>query len=100
MTLVRGDNLQAFDGQPIIINLHNNIRPISKAEVVINGGVILRTFENPEFPISVELDESDTAKLIVGKNICNLIVYDDLGRKETCKGTLYFTVDREVYIGS
>lgn len=99
MTFYRGDNLQAFDGSPIEVYI-DTTKPISKAEVIFNGGSIVKSFENPTSPILVELNEGDTKKLVIGKNVMNLIVYDEHNRKQTCDGALYFTVDREVYIAS
>ena len=95
-----GDNFQAFDGQPIEIDLtleEGETMPIiSKAIFVINNGIVAKTFENPTFPLEVELEEKDTIKLSL-QNKANLIVYDSEDRKLTCDGELFFSLKSEVY---
>lgn len=95
--LIKGDNLQAFDGQPITINLVNykNFK-ISKAQFVVNRGDIVKEFNNPIFPLKIELNEQDTIKLKF-KNSGRLILFDELGRKKTCDGELLFTAGEKIY---
>lgn len=95
----KGDNFQAFDGTPIEVEFDTNGKEVSRALFVINGGIIVKEFEDPASPLQVELDENDTKKLQV-RNVCNLILYDSEGRKQTCDGTLEFTVNEGVYIES
>lgn len=99
MTLYKGDNLQAFDGSPIIIDLDDDEIIVSKAQFVINKGSIVKTFENPIFPIEITLDETDTSKLRP-TNYGNLIIYDELDRKKTCEGTLIFKASEGIYNGN
>jgi hypothetical protein len=103
MTLYKGDNLQAFDGKPIEVSLNldegEEMPIISKAIFVINNGIIAKTFDNPTFPLEVELDETDTAKLS-SRNQANLIIYDSQNRKLTCDGTLTFIAESEIYHAS
>ena len=95
MAFYRGDDLP-----PIEINLENNTgQTITKAEVVFNGGTIVKSFTNPIFPISVTLDATESKNLAIGLNVCNLIVYVD-DKKRTCDGALRFDLEREVYIAS
>lgn len=86
MTLYRGDDTNAFNCKFLTINLMNaNGLSISKAE--FRCGAIIKTFENPTFPISVSLNSEETQKLWV-TNTCSLAIYDELGRKKTCEGTI------------
>ena len=87
--LYRGDDTNAFDAKFLEIDLENvEGLTISKAE--FRCGSILKTFENPLFPISISLTSEETAKLGMN-NACYLAIYDELGRKHTCKGVLTFT---------
>ena len=103
MTLYRGDNLQAFNGDPIKIDVTtsdgSSLPVINKAVFVINNGVIVKEFNNPEFPVYVSLDEAETAKLSF-KNTGRLILYDVQDRKLTLDNILEFTSSPEVYHGS
>lgn len=89
----RGDNFQAFDGLPIIVDIiatEEEKQEISKAIFVINKGDIQKTFENPVFPLEVEIDENDSKKL-KDTNIGELVVFDRENRPLTCNGRLTFT---------
>lgn len=100
MTLYQGDNLQAFDGRPIEVTIQlddgEEMPVINKAIFVINSGDIVKTFNNPTFPLEIELNEAETSKLSY-RNFANLIVYDSQNRKLTCDGTLNFIAKDEVY---
>ena len=102
MVLYQGDDLQAFNGSPIEINLITEdgepLPEISKAIFSINNETITKEFENPEFPIYVELDSEDTIKLSY-KNTGRLILWDTSNRKLTIDETLEFIALPEVYHG-
>lgn len=92
--LYRGDDTDAFGAKFITINLENAIGlNITKAE--FKCGIIFKTFENPVFPLSISLTSQETSKLNFN-NACYLAIYDDLGRKRTCQGTLTFTTKAKV----
>ena len=91
MTIYKGDNLQAFDGSPIEVEFDTGGSLVSKAEFIINKGLIVKTFLNPESPIFVNLTEQDTKKLGLN-NYAQLVLYDTQGRRKTCDETLVFTV--------
>lgn len=98
--IYKGDDLQAFEGTPIRINIINEEELIiSKAAVVVNEGAIVKYFENPEQTILVNFDSNDTKKLAF-KNVMQLVVWDEQGRKRTCDGKLVFTANKEVLRGS
>ena len=67
---------------------------ISKAKVKI-GDLPVMTFENPEFPLKVNLSETQTRQL-KAQNDCYLAIYDGDGRKKTCKGKVSFVALDEV----
>lgn len=100
MTLYRGDNLEAFDGSPIKIDI--KLKPgetmpvVTKAVFTINNNDIIKIFENPEFPLYVGLDEKETLRL-KSMNIGRLILYDIEGRKKTLDKELKFRCLPEVY---
>lgn len=92
--LYRGDDTDAFGQKFITIELENvNELIISKAE--FRCGNILKTFENPIFPIEVSLTSEETSQL-QQNNICYLAIYDEQGRKHTCNGYLTFYSKQEV----
>lgn len=92
--LYRGDDTDAFNGKFITIELENAENLIiSKAE--FKCGTILKTFENPLFPLQVSLSAEETAQLNYTNN-CYLALYDEEGRKRTCAGTITITSKREV----
>ena len=102
MARYRGDDFQAFDGEPIEINLipeeGEELPVISKAVFVINNEAVVKTYENPEFPLYVELNSEDTIKLSP-VNIGKLIIWDDKNRKKTIDECVKFTTEPEVYDG-
>ena len=92
--LYRGDDTNAFGNRFLEINLENAVGlTISKAE--FKCGQILKTFENPVFPIEIALSGDETSKLNQN-NACYLAIYDEFGRKRTCSGHLIFSTKREV----
>jgi hypothetical protein len=90
MTIFQGDNTAAFGGNFLTINLSYNgedLPTISRAELKI--GCICKSFQNPTFPITINLNEDETAKLQT-QNTAYLAVWDAEGRKMTCVGSLTF----------
>ena len=95
--ITKGDDLQAFNGEPIKVTIINPTdEPIKVAYAVINNGAIVKEFPDPEDVIYVKLDSIDTNKLGY-QNSMKLIVLDSKGRKRTCKGELTFETDKEVW---
>ena len=89
--ITRGDNTAAFGGTFLTISLNNTTGlAISKAEFAC--GAIRLSFENPVFPLTINLTEEQTSQLCC-KNDCFLAVWDSEGRKRTCEGTLTFPTD-------
>lgn len=92
--LYRGDDTNAFDRKFIKVNLKNaEGLNISKAE--FKCGTILKTFDNPTFPFDIELTAEETQKLNYS-NACYLAIYDEQGRKVTCKGNFTFSTKAQV----
>lgn len=96
-TIYKEDDTAAFGGDFLTVNLNvydeeGNLveeQPIiTKAEIRI--GCITKTFNNPEFPIlNINLSSSETACLKSSNNIY-MAVWDELGKKRTCEGTISF----------
>ena len=85
--IYRGDNTQAFNGKPIIVKLKNaENHEIALAE--FRCGPVLKTFENPEFPLKVYFT-SEESNMLKPYNTMHLAVYDldekENLRKHTCK---------------
>lgn len=59
------------------------------------GNLPVMTFENPVFPITVNLSSAQTA-LLKNINNCYLAVYDENGLKQTCEGQLTFMARKRV----
>lgn len=86
--IFKGDDTGAFGNNFITINLENPLNyPVSKAVFVCN--CITKSFEEPEFPLIINFDSSETSRLRAA-NTCYLVVFDTQGRQKTCKGTLTF----------
>ena len=67
---------------------------VSKAEFKV-ANLPVMTFEDPVFPITINLSSEQTA-LLKDTNNCYLAVYDENGLKVTCEGTLTFDSHRRV----
>lgn len=59
------------------------------------GNLPVMIFENPQFPITVNLTSAQTS-LLKDVNNCYLAVFDENGLKQTCEGQLTFTSRRKV----
>ena len=74
---IRGDDSNAF-GQPELLKI-NFVVPegqiVSKAELYINNGDIVLTFNSPTSPIEVNLTGAQTA-ILKDNNACDLVLYD------------------------
>lgn len=95
-TIFKGDDSSAFGGAFITINA-NNIPTgfeISKAKFKV-GNLPVITFDNPQFPLVVNLTSVQTRQL-QQQNVCYLAVYDNEGRKLTCRGKAEFVALDEV----
>lgn len=93
MTIYRGDDTAAFGGSFLTINVSTEseyMPTITKAELKI--GYICKTFENPTFPLTVDLTEEETLKL-QAVNTAYLAVWDNEDRKKTCQGEITFKTE-------
>ena len=94
MTLYRGDDTDAFGSSFITINLATSITAtITRA--VFQCETIKKSFEDPTFPLSVELTALET-RALQGTNTCYLAVWDENGKKRTCEGSLNFNTQSGV----
>ena len=88
-----GDNTAAFGGNFLTISLNNQTgSEINVKRAVFACGPIRVEFDNPEFPLTVNLTEEQTAQLNC-KNTCYLAVWDEQNRKLTCEGNLTFNTN-------
>lgn len=88
VAIYKGDDTGAFNRNFLTINLAGaDDFLITKAE--FRCGEVVKSFENPEFPITVNLTADETAKL-QNSNTCYLAVYDENGLKKTCSGGFTF----------
>lgn len=89
--IFQGDNTAAFGGNFLTINISVSegqpVPRITKAELKI--GCICKTFANPTFPMTINLNEDESAKL-QAQNTAYLAVWDAEGRKKTCVGSITF----------
>lgn len=94
LPIFKGDNTAAFGNNFITINIDNPQEfQISKAIFVC--GCIQKSFENPVFPLVINLSSQETKKLS-SSNVCYFVVYDSEGRQKTCQGTLTFKAQNGV----
>ena len=90
MTIYQGDNTAAFGGNFLTISISSesgSVPTIKRAEIKI--GCVCKTFENPSFPMTINLTEEETAKLS-SVNTAYMAVWDVNGRKKTCQGSITF----------
>ena len=88
IAVYKGDDTAAFGLTFLKINILNSDGyNISRAE--FRCGEILKKFENPEFPITINLTADETEKLQL-RNTCYLAIYDENGLKKTCSGSITF----------
>lgn len=94
MTLYRGDDTDAFGSSFITINLATTLSvTISKA--IFQCGTIKKTFNNPNFPLQIELTALET-RTLPANNTCYLAVWDENNKKRTCEGSLIFSTQSQV----
>lgn len=85
-----GDNTAAFGNNYITVFEDNPADVIvSKVEFVV--GCIKKTYVNPKFPLYINFNSKETAKLNY-INTAHLIAYDEKGQRMVCDGTLTFYV--------
>lgn len=94
MTLFRGDDTDAFGNSFITINLATTIS-VTITKAVFQCGIITKEFENPVFPLEVELTANET-KTLGSQNKCYLAVFDADNKKRTCEGYLTFSTKGQV----
>ena len=88
--LVRGDDSQAFGQNLLRITLSDpdhllDRHSISKCEIRFSG-CVAKVFENPEFPLVINLTSEESNKLQAGDNMAVMAVWDEEGRKVTPEG--------------
>lgn len=92
--IYKNDDTRAFGNAFLTIKLKSETEvAISKA--VFQCSDVRKEYENPTFPLIVNLTAEETAKL-GNHNTCYLAVYDEYGYKQTCKGSLSFCAINEV----
>lgn len=97
-TLFRGDDTEAFNNAGFItINLDTAF-DITITKAIFQCGDIQQTFEDPTFPLTIDLTGVETATLSP-TNKCYLAVWDENNKKRTCEGSLTFNTQAEVVNG-
>lgn len=94
-SIYKGDDTDAFGGSFLTINATIPTGyTVSKAEIKIG---ILEPIEidNPVFPLQISLSSGQTT-LLMNKNNIHMAVYDEEGRKATCKGVITFNAKEQV----
>lgn len=91
----KGDDFDAFDQEWAKIELDfPEDWIISKADFKVGNLPVMR-FNNPIFPLDVNLTSEQTTNL-KDVNTCYMAIYDDLGRKQTLEGSWTFQAEDEV----
>ena len=94
-SIFKGDDTNSFGQQFLVINATiPEGYTVSKAEFKC-GSLPVMTFDNPTFPLSIELTATQT-KLLTYQNQCYLKVYDQNGLGQTCTGTAIFKAKAQV----
>lgn len=87
--LFRGDDTNSFNQVWGVINAEFPEDWIVIGAEFKVGNLPALYFDNPEFPIEVNLSTEQTA-LLKDVNTCYLALYDEQGRKQTCEGSFTF----------
>lgn len=92
--ITRGDDTGAFGQHWLKVNVDIPVTwVVSRAELRV--GSLLLDFEEPEFPMLVNLTSSQTAQL-KDSNACYIALYDEDGLKQTIEGTYTFPTRKQV----
>ena len=96
VNLVQGDNTEAFGQHLMRISLRDpdhllDGHSISKCEIRFACGV-RKTYEKPQFPLLVDLNDEESQKMLVGNNTATIKIWDELGRPVTPKGSQVIVV--------
>lgn len=94
MTLYRSDDTDAFGSSFITINIETEVN-VTITKAVFQCGTIKKVFDDPVFPLSIELTSQET-KSLPANNLCYLAVYDENGKKRTCEGSLQFSTQSQL----
>ena len=94
MVLVRGDDTQAFGGDLLTISLTTELIDYTITKAVFRCGNVLKEYDNPVFPLTINLTTSETKEL-TGKDNCYLLLYDDNNLRKTCEGTLLLKTESQ-----
>ena len=91
----KGDDFDAFGQEWAIIELDlPEDWIVSRAELKV-GNLPALVFEDPIFPIPVNLESYQTSNL-KDVNTCYIALYDEEGRKQTLDGSWTFVAEDEV----
>ena len=91
----KGDDFDAFDQEWALIELDiPEDWIVSRAELKV-GNLPVLVFEDPIFPIPVNLESYQTSNL-KDVNTCYLAIYDEKGRKQTLDSSWTFVAEDEV----
>lgn len=90
-----GDDTSAFGRNFITIKAPTGLDSNLISCCIFQCGPISKKFENPNFPLYVNLDSSETKKLD-RINHCYLVCEDSDGRRVTLNGTLVIKANKQV----
>lgn len=91
----KGDDFDAFGQEWAIIELDiPEDWTVSKAKFKV-GNLPSMNLDEPVFPKPVTLDSSQSINL-KDVNTCNMVIYDEKGRKQTLEGSWTFVAEDEV----
>lgn len=91
----KGDDYDAFDEDWVEIELEIPVTWVVHKAVFKVGDLPALTFEDPVFPLIVNLSSSQTSNL-KDVNTCYMVIYDYKGRKKTLNGSWTFQAEDEV----
>lgn len=94
MTLVRGDDTQAFGGDLLTISLTTELVGYTITKAIFRCGSIEKEYANPVFPLTVNLTSVETKEL-TDKDSCYLLLYDENNLRRTCEGTLILKTESQ-----
>lgn len=92
MAITQGDDTGAFGNTWLNIELSEIPEGYSVKKLKLIFGAVDKDYNNPEFPLAVNLTAAETKILRCGVNTGYVICYDQNNNPQTCEGSFTDTV--------
>ena len=87
MAITQGDDTGAFGNTWLVIDLTGIPEGFVVKKLKLIFGAVDKDYNNPEFPLPVNLTSAETKILRCGMNTGYVICYDENNHAQTCRGS-------------